>query len=76
MMAAIVISMITAELAPIPIWFLVNVYEYMNVAGKAVAFPGPPFVSAMTRSYDLMAMCASTTNALRKIGRNIGMMIL
>jgi len=41
MIAAMVISMIVAEAAPIPIWFRVKVYEYMKVAGSSVARPGP-----------------------------------
>ena len=45
-----VISMITAEDAPMPIWFRVKVYSYMKTAGIHVDVPGPPSVIATTRS--------------------------
>ena len=42
--------MIIADVAPNPIWFRSKVYEYMKVAGSSVARPGPPLVSAITKS--------------------------
>ena len=50
MIAVIVISMITALAAPTAIWLRVKVYEYMKVDGSQAEPPGPPSVSATTRS--------------------------
>ena len=50
MIEEIIISMIIAEAAPMPISLRVKVYVYMKVAGSPVAVPGPPSVSATTRS--------------------------
>ena len=50
MIAKIIISMMIADAAPMPISLRVKVKYYMKVAGSPVALPGPPSVSATTRS--------------------------
>ena len=49
-MAATVASIMVALAAPRPIWPRVKLITYMKVAGTSEAYPGPPAVSAMTRS--------------------------
>ena len=50
MTAATVISIITAEAAPSATSLRVKVILYMKIAGSQVEEPGPPSVSATTRS--------------------------
>ncbi len=47
----------------------------MNVAGMSVAKPGPPAVSAITRSKLLIARCDSTISVEKNTGRRLGMMM-
>ena len=48
-------SITIALAAPCPIWPRVKATVYMKVAGRSVAKPGPPPVSAITRSKLLIA---------------------
>ena len=50
MMAEMVISMITALAEPTAISFRLKVYSYMKFDGSQAEPPGPPEVSATTRS--------------------------
>ena len=68
--------MTIALAAPIPIWLRLNANVYMNVAGRSEENPGPPPVSAITRSKLLIAMWDRMIRELKKTGRNDGMMIL
>jgi hypothetical protein len=49
---------------------------YMKVAGRSVAKPGPPAVSAITRSKLLIARWLTTIRVLKNTGRRLGMMML
>ena len=50
MIEKIIISMMIAEAAPMPISLRAKVKFYMKSAGVQVAVPGPPSVIATTRS--------------------------
>ena len=61
--------------APRPIWPRVKLMVYMKVAGTSVAKPGPPAVSAITRSKLLIDRCDSTSTVENTTGRRIGRMM-
>ena len=61
--------------APNPIWLRLKAKVYMKVAGISEENPGPPPVSAITRSKLLMAMWERMIRELKKTGRSDGMMM-
>ena len=74
-MAKTTIIMTIAELAACPMFPLEKAIVYIYVAGRSVAYPGPPPVRDMTKSKLFIAKCARTIKAERKIGVIEGMMI-
>ena len=72
MTATMVTSIIIALAAPSPIWLRLNAKVYMKVAGRSDEKPGPPPVSAITRSKLLIAMWPRMISALKKTGAATG----
>src|ERR1700692_4745725 len=74
--ATTVASIIIDDAAPTPSWPRLNENVYMKIAGSEDEVPGPPAVSAMTRSNVLIARCQRISSTEKNTGRMLGITIL